>query len=181
MPVVSDTYAEYFARKRATIAGSLVSAAGSLAAGALGNRYISGLSSGASKIGSTITDVLDARLAPDIVNSTSNDISPTLSRGYYDFIYYYNMPINATELCDFWALYGYPYNKPAKLSDVIKTRYRFNYVKTAAAKLPSITYNEHKVKLEQLLNAGITFWHDHAGTIATIRDYSKENAEISLL
>ena len=202
LPVVADTFADYFSRNSASSLMSLASVAASgLNFGGVAmatktpsysktiakqNAAAYGSAAGdfESKAGagiSSLVNLADAYLAPDKAQSVSNSITPRLARGYYDFLYYYDMPINAIEICDFWALYGYPYHKPAKLSDVIKTRYRFNYVKTADAKLPSITYNEHKVKLEQLLNAGITFWHDHAGTIAAIRDYSKENAEISLL
>ena len=181
VPFISDTYAETMSRKKASIVGSLVStalSAGLSAAKGYSINAFAHAASGAISAGETIGD---AYFAPDTVKSISNDITPSLARGYNDFIIYYEMPINAVELCDFWALYGYPYDKPAKLSDVINTRYRFNYVKTGGARLPSVTYTEHKKALEALLDGGVTFWHNHAGTFAAIGDYSKENAEMSLL
>ena len=181
VPFISETYAETMSRKRASIAGSLVSSIlGAGISAAKGNPISAGTQAANGAI-NTASTVLDAYFAPDAVKSISNDITPSLARAYNDFIIYYEMPINAVELCDFWALYGYPYDKPAKLSDVINTRYRFNYIKTGGARLPSVAYAEHKKALEALLDGGVTFWHNHANTFATIGDYSKENAEMSLL
>lgn len=203
IPIVTDTFSEYFSRNSASSLMSLASVmasglnfggvanstkipisyskslakANASAYGAAGMGFTQNVKSGISGG----TDLIDVVLAPDTAKSVSNAITPTLSRGYYDFLYYYEIPVNAVEICDFWALYGYPYNKPAKLSDVLKTRNRFNYVKTTDATLISITYAEHKRKVEALFDAGVTFWHDRAGTIATIGDYSKENAETTLL
>ena len=168
LPVVADTFADYFSRNTANNIMSFAS-------------LIATMGRGTGAFMPAAVNAADAFLAPDVTKSASNSTTPRIARKLEDFIYYYEMPINAVELCDFWALYGYPYNKPATLSSVLNTRYRFNYVKTSDAKLPSIAYAEHKKKVEALFDAGVTFWHNRAGTYAAIRNYSKENAEMSLL
>lgn len=177
LPIVKDNFSDYQSRRSASIAAALVSNVANL----VSMRSVTSLLSQVTSLYTTAARFQDEYNAPDIAQSVDNEAAGKLSMYLGNYTITAETPVNAVEICDFWALYGYPYDKPAKLSDVINTRYRFNYIKTGGARLPSVTYTEHKKALEDLLNNGVTFWHNHAGTFATIGDYSKENAEMSLL
>ena len=90
---------------------------------------------------------------------------------------YAAFPHNYNVICDFWNLYGYPLNEYRKISEIIKSRHWFNYIKTTGAQLPNIAFLPHRIELEKLLNNGVTFWHNRNGNARPFNNYEFENAE----
>lgn len=144
-------------------------------------KYIYTSKKGAAKISSvmfdTLTDVLDAENSIDTPGNLASERAAANSLKYFGFMIYAAFPHNYNVICDFWNLYGYPLNEYRKISEVIKSRHWFNYIKTTGAQLPNIAFLPHRIELEKLLDNGVTFWHNRNGNARPFNNYEFENAE----
>lgn len=123
----------------------------------------------------------DLFTAPLIANNVVSGGAGHVSLERYGLAYWIEYAENENELADFWNAYGYPTERFYKISEIISTRYWHNYIETKSSCFPNIGNLEHRKKIEKIFDSGITFWHDRNGVYKDIGDYSKENAELSLI
>ena len=59
----------------------------------------------------------------------------------------------------YFDVYGYAINSYGQLANWIKTRSRWNYVKTAGAKIQGNCNQKDLVRIKQIFDSGVTIWH----------------------
>lgn len=166
-PYNVSSLSEYIHNQGASILGGL-------ATQALGARTPTGAAG--AMIG-TVMGLVNAERKVDQPLSIVNERASSNALGYYGFMIYAAFPHNYNVICDFWNLFGYPLNEYRKISEVIKSRHWFNYIKTTGAQLPNIAFLPHRIEAERLLNNGVTFWHNRNGNARPFNNYELENAE----
>jgi hypothetical protein len=72
---------------------------------------------------------------------------------------------------DFWTMYGYPIRHIANPGQLLNNRPSWTYLKTAGCSLSGQVPEYVKNMIEQLFDAGLTFWNP----AKVIGDYSQSN------
>lgn len=156
-----------------TIIGGLgvAIASGGTAAVAGGGAVVAG----AMGIANTLGQVYEHSLTPNSARGNTNggDINACSNTNKF---YFYKMSIKqeyAKIIDDYFSAYGYKVNS-YKLPNVTG-RTNWNFVKTIDANLTGEIPQEDLQEIKDILNNGVTFWHNPA----TFLDYSQSNAIVS--
>lgn len=204
-PVVTDAYYSYMLNNKNQIqadqTNAKVNAINSTIQGSLG---VGGLTSAGGPwaaiagavvggVGGGITNALnyqalirsenakqrDLKNLPDsIVNPNDSNFS-VFDRNEYVSFYRYKICCEFEQmLADTFAITGYKV-KQVKIPN-LKTRVRYNYVKTIGANIVG-SFNQNEINLiQQIFDNGVTFWHYNNVNFKPL-DYSYENIETKLL
>jgi len=198
LPIVSDAYYSYMlanrnqieANKTNAVTSSLANVGQSLIGGAIfggGVGAIQGAVGGAISGAVNYTNMVrtenskqkDLKNLPDtIINSNDGNFNSLDGNEYLTF---YRMKICCEfeeMLADAFHLTGYTI-KRVKLPN-LKSRTRFNYIKTAGANIVGSFDQNDLTKIKAIFDNGITFWHYSERDFNPL-DYSYENIETSLL
>ena len=199
-PIVSDQYYEYMLANRNQIqadkTNAIISSMANMSKSAFGGALFGG---GLGAISGALTSGLDSAIGiqnmirsqnakqqdlknlPDtIINSNDSSFNRFDEN---DYVTFYRMKI----CCEFEELLADTFNmtgytvKRVKMPN-LKTRARFNYVKTVGANIIGSFDQNDLSKIKAIFDNGITFWHynanpDHFKPF----DYSIENIETKLL
>ena len=146
--------------------GNVVSGKSSVM-GAIGGGIISGLDSAKG----VITEVMEARKSSAFIggNTSFSDVNLAVANQGYGFFVrvYIGNPVKMRGIDAFFDRYGY---KVMRLKTPnINTRPCWNYVKTSEAHIAGTFPYVYKQQVENMLNAGCTFWNVGARDIG---DYS---------
>lgn len=197
MPIISDEYSTYMLQNKNTIqanlTNSIVNASSNVIKGAIGGAMTGG---GYGAIGGAIGGVVsggldiqaqirsqnalqqDLKTKPDrIVNSV--DSSFNVSDGT-DIVSFYRMSITPEAediLADYFNMFGYTV-KRVEVPD-LKSRKRFNYIKTISANITGNISQRWLNELKMIFDKGVTLWH-YTETDFNYLDYSYENMESKL-
>lgn len=207
-PITNDAYYSYMLQNKnqisanltnATInaiAGATTGAAGGASGGAVGGPVgmIAGavvggaqsVVSGALNVQATIRSEnakqADLKNLPDTI-SNSNDCSFMISDGS-KYLTLYRKKIACEyedQLAQYWHMYGYKVNR--LMVPNIRSRVRFNFIKTIGANILSSgdldSSNINAIK--QIFDNGITIWHCQDFDTFKPLDYSFENPEVSII
>ena len=190
LPIISDAFYEYqLANKNqnnANMINSVINVA-KAGVGAEGVLYGSGPAVAgmaaigvAQEIGSTIAKNADIKNLPDSVINT-NDCSLAIADEniYLTFYRYKINDVDADRLASYWHMYGYKVNRSMDVSRLMKSRERFNYIKTIGINLTGSFDNEDLAQIKANFNKGITIWHYYDGFKPL--DYSYMNMETTLI
>lgn len=120
-----------------------------------------------------IGKITDSHLTPISGGNVPSTSSIIWKLGHVGFYFYASAPAVENIKCidDFFSMYGYKTNR-VKLPNV-NTRPLWNYVKTAGAIISGPFDRTAKLKMQEMLDNGVTFWHVPA---ASIGDYSNPEA-----
>lgn len=150
--------------------------------GALGGGLSSGLSSGINyqnMVRSENAKQRDLKNLPDTIVNTNDCAFNILDKNNYISFYRYKICCEFEEqLADTWNMTGYTV-KRVKVPN-LKTRLRFNYVKTVGANIVGSFNQDDLREIKQIFDNGITFWHYNKDNFKPF-DYSYENIERSLI
>ena len=175
--------------------GLLASAMGAFG-GATGNPFLvaSGIGMVASGVPTTI-DAISSKLAKeDDLKTTPQELQRygndgtfgTFSKELIPTIYYLEIKTQYKEIVyNYFKLFGYKSNRfvPFNSSFKLRSRYYYNYVKTATIEV-TLPYNkDYQDKIQQIFMNGVTFWHnrEEMGSNFSMYNYTYENWEVSLL
>lgn len=127
----------------------------------------------------------DLKNMPDTIINSNDAMLNALDRNEYLTLYRYKICCEFEEiLADTFNMTGYTV-KRVKVPN-LKTRTRFNYIKTIGANVVprdlyySFLNQDDLNRLKQIFDNGITFWHYNANDFNPL-DYSYENIETSLI
>lgn len=197
-PIISDAYYTYMLQNKnqiqanqtnAIISGATQVATGvvaNLASGNVVGALLGGVSDAVSAgvgvqnlIRSENAKQRDIKNYPDTIIS-SNDCSLNLvDKNTYVCFYRYKICCEFEEqLAQYWHMYGYMC-KHVKIPN-LKTRTRFNYVKTIGANIVGPINQTDIALIRAVFDKGITFWHYNATNFKPL-DYSYENIEVNLV
>ena len=151
---------------------------GQVATGLLATAYsiysgdVSSLTTGILKVANVLQQVYQHSMTPNSAKGNTNGGDVVYAQGYNTF-FFYKKSIKreyAKMIDDFFSMYGYKVNS-LKVPN-ITGRPSWNYVKTIDANVESSVVPEKYLnEFKEMLNSGITFWHNPA----TFRDYSQNN------
>lgn len=153
---------------------------------------MSGIFSSVEAVASKAAKEDDLRTTPQTLERYGNDGTyGVTSKVLIPTIYYKEIKENYKDFAyNFFKLYGYRSNRFALnfgsifTSDInIRSRYYYNYIKTADINIELNYSKDYQVKLVQIFNNGITFWHNRDGMLVPffMHQYQYENWEVSLL
>lgn len=158
--------------------GGPVGAIGGALVGSVGS-VVGGVTNYASLVRGQNAKQQDLKNLPDSILSV-NDIAFNIQDGNL-FLTLYRMKICCEFeelLADTFAMTGYTV-KRVKVPN-LKSRLRYNYVKTVGANIVGSFNQEDLAKIKAIFDNGITFWHYNTVNFKPF-DYSYENIETSLI
>ena len=121
----------------------------------------------------------DLKNLPDSVINSNNGLFNVLDWNEYLTLYRYKICCEFEELlADTFAMTGYTV-KRMKLPN-LRTRARFNYVKTVGANIVGSFDQNDLTLIKQIFDNGVTFWHYNTVNFKPF-DYSLENIETKLI
>ena len=94
-----------------------------------------------------------------------------------DYIYLYRLQYEESQmerLGWYFHLYGYQQNKVMKVN--LKSRSRFNYIKTLECNLTGNIQKNHLETLKNIFNRGVRIWH--VDNNVEMLDFSLDNVEV---
>lgn len=150
------------------------------------NQYDIALSgiTGYGKCASALASFVDHSMVPDAVKGQVNNGSINQANDINDFFIYIKTvrADYARKIDDYFSRYGYAVNKfevPNLFAENGRPRRRWNYVKTADAKIHSKTTTgfplDVEQNLEQLFNNGVTFWNIENGDMYNYSQTANDN------
>ena len=191
LPTVSDSYMDYMARNQAQFKQSRINAninmgmtvfnavAGLLSTDAGGNvaSAVQGGVNSAMEIASLQAQERDLKSSPNTLKNNGGDTLFNY-QATDKKMYLYRYRLN-DETCErlgwYFHLYGYKQNK--HMIPDLKSRKRYNYIKTIQANIKTQGIaKEHVRRLTDIFNNGVTIWH--VDNNITIKDYSLDNEEV---
>lgn len=197
-PVINDAYYSYMLQNKNQIQANQTNAITSSIAN-VSNNLVGGLifGGGMGAISSAVTGAVsgavnyqnmirsenakqkDLKNLPDTIINSNDCNFNILDQNEYICFYRYKICCEFEELlADTFAMTGYTV-KRVKMPN-LKTRLRFNYVKTVGANITGAFDQEDLSIIKQIFDNGVTFWHynkDHF----KMYDYSLENIEVNLV
>jgi len=199
MPLINDVYENYLTTQKASattgialsLAGGAVALGVGAATGGVGLAMGAGaLLTGVGVAGREMAKQKDLANTPDNARAKGNNAPFDLVDRNYG-IEFYRFEIDdfyKNMLSDYWHMYGYK-TMAVKVPN-LRSRLRYNYIKTIQANLidnvggafvsERVPYADLQ-KLQRIYNNGITIWHNRAGYSIGINDYSRNNVEMSLI
>lgn len=160
------------------VAGGPIGAVGGALTGALGTTF-SGTINYANLIRGQNAKAKDLKNLPDNITSANDTSFSIQDDNKYLSLYRMKICCEFEELlADTFAITGYTV-KRVKVPN-LKTRVRYNYVKTVGANIVGSFNQDDLNKIKAIFDNGITFWH-YSNTNFKPYDYSYENIETSLL
>lgn len=184
----TDVYTNWLTQNGINIAGIELSATqkgylgGGLMAGfgvaqaLMGNPYAIGtIAEGAGMIANTMQQNYQHSLTPDAARGNINSGDITFSAGNMDIpLYKMSVRYEMAEVIDnYFTMYGYKVNA-LKIPN-ITGRTNWNYVKCIGANVEGLIPEIYLNEMKNMLNAGITFWHNSS----TFLDYSQTNSIVT--
>lgn len=116
---------------------------------------------------------------PDTVHSTEDCSFNLVDKNTYVCFYRYKIACEFEEqLAQYWNMYGYVC-KRVKVPE-LKSRARFNYIKTIGANITGNVNQKELATIRAIFDNGITFWHYRAENFKPL-DYTYENIEVKLV
>lgn len=189
LPIVSDAYFTYMLQnKNQRLANLATSTANGIVGGLAGGATILGSLAGGligggvnllSGVVNSFAQSADLKNQPDTVIN-ANDCSLAIGDdNVYMTLYRYMIhPEMMNRLADFFHMYGYKINK--MIIPDIKSRTRFNYIKTAGCSLESNIECDDILKIKSIFDNGITFWHYNEESFLPLQ-YGLSNMERKLV
>lgn len=202
-PVFSDAYYSYMLQNKNQISANLtnvkINAAHSTAMGAangianggglLGSIFggIAGGVSAGIQAGLNIQETIrnenakqaDIAAQPDTFSETSDPIMSRIDRTSFLSFYRKGICCNfAEQIAQYWHMYGYIVRRMEIPN--LKSRVRFNYIKTIGANLEGNVESAHMATLKNIFNKGVTIWHYSPEDFKPL-DYTYENPERNLI
>lgn len=197
-PIVKDAYYSYMLQNKNQISANQTNAIvnatagtlGSIATGLIGGNVVGGVMGGVSgALGGAISyqnmirsenaKQRDLKNLPDTIINTNDCTFNTQDKNTFLAFYRYKICCEFEELlADTFNMTGYTVKRVKKPN--LKSRVRFNYVKTVGANIVG-SFNQDDLSLiRQIFDNGITFWHYNTVNFKPL-DYSLENIETKLL
>lgn len=197
-PIINDAYYTYMLQNKNQIQANQTNAITSSIAN-VSNNLVGGLifGGGMGAISSAVTGAVsgavnyqnmirsenakqkDLKNLPDTIINSNDGTFNILDGNEWICFYRYKICCEFEELlADTFAMTGYTV-KRVKMPN-LKTRLRFNYVKTVGANITGSFDQEDLAIIKQIFDNGVTFWHynkDHF----KMYDYSLENIEVNLV
>ena len=124
------------------------------------------------QIANTIGQIYEHSLTPNSARGNTNAGDINTCAGNNTF-YFYKMSIKqeyAKIIDDYFSAYGYKVN--SYKTPNITGRTNWNYVKTIDANITGNIPQKDLQKIKDILNGGVTFWHN----ASTFLDYSQSNS-----
>lgn len=168
LPIVSDTYFTYMLQnKNQRLANMITTTANGVIGGLAGGATIVGSAIGAAaggltalagSVASSIGQSADLKNQPDsVINANDCTLAIGDDNVYLTLYRYMIHPDMMERLANFFHMFGYKINK--LMQPNIKTRTRFNYIKTAGCSLTSNIDYDDVLRIKSIFDDGITFWH----------------------
>lgn len=205
-PILSDAYYSYMLQNKNQISANRTNAIASAVTGS-GNSIINGAIGGAmagGPVGAVIGGVVsgfssvmsgavsvqnhirsenakqkDISNYPDTIINSSDCSMALADKNTYVTFYRYKICCEFEEqLSQYWHMYGY-ICKRVKVPD-LRTRKRFNYIKTIGANITGSINQEYITTLRAIFDNGITIWHYSEKDFRPL-NYTYENMENILL
>ena len=205
-PVINDAYYTYLLQNKnqisanltnakinaisGTVTGALNGVAGGLATGGFVGAFLGAIGGAVSSGVQGALDVqeivrnenakqADLQAIPDTIGA-SNDITLAINDDNTSLtLYRKRITCEFREqLAQYWHCYGYKLNRV----DVpnLRSRYRFNYIKTIGANITGDMESPYLSALKAIFDRGITIWHYLPNDFYPL-DYTYENMEVNLL
>lgn len=167
-----NEYTQWLSRNSLNLTGQFIGGGLQLALGtATGN--LEGVVSGLSGTLGVLKQLYDHKLMPDSARGNINGADVNIASDQNGF-YFYKKSIKkefAKVIDDFFTKFGYKVNS-LKVPNITGRR-NWNYVKCIDSIVDSFTVPEKYLEeYKEMLNSGVTFWHDYA----TFLDYSQNNS-----
>lgn len=190
--LITTAWLNYKSQNSASINGGLVvkgaiAGAGIIAGIATQNYLAAGAAAFAygTQIANELVKRQDIKATPDEVNQSPDDVyNPILTeydlRAYEEKIVIKDQYLN--KIWQYFMKFGYACNN-IKVPN-LRTRYYYNYIQTIGISILANLNVKQIQELKKIYDNGIRIWHYRTGmTDSTFKfnDYSKENAEMSLL
>lgn len=204
-PVFSDAYYQYMLQNKNQISANLTNTKINAAHGAISGAF-SGATSGAAggPVGALVGAVVggatagisgalnvqatirsenakqkDIAALPDTFTETSDSIMARIDKTSYLSFYRKSICCNfAEQIAQYWHMYGYVVRRMEVPN--LRSRLRFNYIKTIGANLEGNVESAHMAMLKNIYNNGVTIWHYSAEHFKPL-DYTYENPERNLI
>lgn len=204
-PVFSDAYYSYMLQNKNQISANLTTvktsagvgtamgilngAVGGISGGVggiLGGAIMGGLNSGvngALDVQATIrgenAKQKDISALPDTFSETSDSIMAKIDKTLYLHFYRKAICCNfAEQIAQYWHMYGYIVRRLEVPN--LRSRLRFNYIKTIGANLEGNVESVYMATIKNIYNKGVTIWHYNSTNFKPL-DYTFENPERNLL
>lgn len=197
-PVVKDAYYSYMLQNKNQISANQTNAIvnatantiGSIATGLIGGNIIGGVMGGVSgalsgainyqnMIRSENAKQRDIKNLPDTIINSNDGAFNSQDKNIYLTFYRYKICCEFEQLlADTFAMTGYTV-KRMKVPN-LKTRVRYNYVKTLGVNIVGSFNQDALTLIRQIFDNGVTFWHYNTVNFKPL-DYSLENIETKLL
>lgn len=204
-PIFSDAYYSYMLQNKNQISANLTntkinaahgamsgafsgatSGAAAGPAGALVGAVVGGVTagiSGALNVQSTIRSEnakqKDIAALPDTFAETSDSIMARIDKTSYLHFYRKAICCNfAEQIAQYWHMYGYVVRRMEVPN--LRSRLRFNFIKTIGANLEGNVESNYLALLKNIYNKGVTIWHYSTEHFKPL-DYTYENPERNLL
>ena len=191
LPVTSDAYMDYMARNQSqfkvnrlraqtAIGTSVTSGLVGLISADMGGNLASSITSGINAgfdLEATYAQERDLRNSPATLKNTGGDTLFNLQASDKKmYLYRYRLhDVECERLGWFFHMYGYKQNKV--MIPNLKSRKRYNYIKTMQANLNTKGIpRDHANLLANIFNKGVTIWH--VDNDITVKDYSMDNEEV---
>ena len=173
LPIISDTFYEYQLQNKiqsnTSLVTGLIGTVGGVALGVAtgGVGAVLGVNAAlgqGTNVANQIAKQADLKNIPDsIVNSNDSSLSIADQNIYLTYYKYKIDEDSSDRLANYWHMFGYKVNKLVDVAEFIKTRERFNYVKTTAINMSGSFDQEDLIAIKDNFNKGITFWHYYEG------------------
>ena len=127
-------------------------------------------------IGSLIADGIDAWKKPNPIYNVPNTTTIALAHDFLGWIFQRESlsKAEAEQIDNYFTMFGYAQNKIINIGTYLTTvmgsggRPKFAYLKTKGFSMKGSFPSEYKMKINEILDSGITFWK----STATVGDYS---------
>lgn len=185
----NDAWLEYMYNNKASIkSGLLVQTATTLGSSLIGTAIsgnplsaISGVISAGTNIANELIKRENIKQQPDNIRSGGLNIEFDFINGNikYQILEYQVVDDIMKILYDYFFHYGYKC-KEIKVPD-LQSRYYFNYIKTIGVNIKGNLSLKKLNTIKDIFNKGTTIWHYRDSETFRFLDYTKENAEVSLI
>lgn len=205
-PVITDAYYTYMLENKNQIKASQENAimsavtntglavAGGVASGGMTGgpvgAVVGGIMGGLSSAARGVTDIAnlvrsqnakqkDLKNLPDTIINSNDGAFNIIDRNRYITFYRYKICCEFEEqLANVFNMSGYTVKRVKKPN--LRTRARFNYVKTVGANIVGSFDQNDLAQIKAIFDNGVTFWHYHKDHFKMF-DYSLENIETKLI
>lgn len=190
LTMFTNSWQEYIQNNRAQRTAGFVNmgiqTAGGILSGSLGGTF--GLSQGVSMATNAITQIntqlakeQDLKNKPQDIRAKSNNVVIDSSRQTIGVIKYeYSLTNDYKEILgSYFNKFGYKCLK--NIIPNLQSRYYFNYIKTIDVNIKGNLSVKKLNTIKDIFNNGTTIWHYRDSETFRFLDYTKENAEVSIL